>query len=188
MSRLDQTLWNHTPLKRAQKQSLPGTKIRQRKIDDFSWFFNIMIPKRLILTSRHIAPKKANLDFQTYCNTFWMISGTSKTSTKSGPSDPEFLTKIFQRHKKIWEHPWNILFVYRWDSEVLKRLEGLCTYILIFKFWFPKVLFCEIWSYRILFSETLKSWNFEIWTLMHWAFGNFEIWKVENWNNEIWKI
>ena len=51
-------------------------------------------------------------DFQTYCNTFCMISGTSKKSTKSGLSDPVFITKILQKYKKLWGHLWTMLFSY----------------------------------------------------------------------------
>ena len=48
----------------------------------------------------------ANFDSWTYCNTFWMISATSKNSTKSGPSDPVFVTATFQnRQGNLWAHP-----------------------------------------------------------------------------------
>ena len=62
----------------------------------------------------------ANLDSGTYCNTFKMIAGTSKKSTKSGPSDPVFINKMFQRiQEKLSEHPWK--------SDNSKIMEGLCT-------------------------------------------------------------
>ena len=48
----------------------------------------------------------ANFDFRMDCNTFWMISGTSKTSTKYGASDPVLITKILQ---KIQEKHGNIV-------------------------------------------------------------------------------
>ena len=38
----------------------------------------------------------ANFDFRTYCNIFW-IYGTFKKSSKSGPSDPVFITTIRQK-------------------------------------------------------------------------------------------
>ena len=62
----------------------------------------------------------ANFDFWTYCNTFWMISGTAKKSTKSGPPDPAFITNIFQ---KIQEKYGNILgktlSLSIWDSKII---------------------------------------------------------------------
>ena len=39
----------------------------------------------------------ANFDSRVDCNTFGMISGTSKKSTKSRPSDPVFITKLLQK-------------------------------------------------------------------------------------------
>ena len=44
-------------------------------------------------------------------NTFWMISGTTKIFTKSGPVDPVFRTNMLQRiQEKRWTHLQNILF------------------------------------------------------------------------------
>ena len=50
--------------------------------------------------------KMANFESRTYCNTSWMISGASKQSTESRPSDPVFSTKLLQ---KIQENNGNIL-------------------------------------------------------------------------------
>ena len=67
----------------------------------FSLFFNIF----MVFFGGFNYSKMVDFDFQMDCNTFWMISGTSKKSTKSGPSGPLFITKIFQKIQEVWEHP-----------------------------------------------------------------------------------
>ena len=44
-----------------------------------------------------IIPQLLIFDFRTYCNTFWIIFGTSRKSTKSGPSGPLFITEMLQQ-------------------------------------------------------------------------------------------
>ena len=48
------------------------------------------------LFSGVIYSKMANVDFRTYCNTFWNIFGSTKMVTELGPSDPIFINKMFQ--------------------------------------------------------------------------------------------
>ena len=44
--------------------------------------------------------KIANLGYRTYCNTFWIIFGTSKKRTKYRFSDFSFITRILQKKRK----------------------------------------------------------------------------------------
>ncbi len=62
----------------------------QIKFVCFSWFFIISMKGLGGLNYSQMA----NFDSQIDCNTFWMIYGTSQKSTKSGPSDPVFVTKM----------------------------------------------------------------------------------------------
>ena len=52
--------------------------------------------------------KMANQGPRTYSNTFWMILGTSKFRSKSGPADLPIITKILQRIQKHMGTSWNI--------------------------------------------------------------------------------
>ena len=45
--------------------------------------------------------KMASFESRTYSNTFWIILGTSKMFTKSGPLQSLFITKHFKTYKKI---------------------------------------------------------------------------------------
>ena len=53
-----------------------------------------------------------------------MISGPTKNVTKSGPSDPVFITKICQKYKKIWERPGQILNYNIWEDGVSYFFES----------------------------------------------------------------
>ena len=66
------------------------------------------------------------LGFLIDCNTFWNIFGTTNNATKSGPSDPVFITKVLHKLKEIWQHPYNIFFISE-NLKNLKTLEGSCT-------------------------------------------------------------
>ena len=68
-------------------------RISIRRFSGFYWFFNVFMG---VFGGFHYFTI-ANFDSRTNCNTFWMISGTSKNVSKSGPSDPVFITKIFQK-------------------------------------------------------------------------------------------
>ena len=147
----------------------------------------------------------ANFDTQTYCNTFWMILKTSKKSTKYGPSDPVFITKILQKiQEQLWEHPWEILFLHIWDSEILKngRSVYLTCRLSNFYFWhfdllkfrkfeissFEILKFGNSETYVVVFFAKIHCWEFvncEFWmlikTLKFWTFG---ISKTDNSNDE----
>ena len=60
-------------------------------------FFVFLMFLNIIIGGGSNYSKMANFDSRTYRNTFWMISGTSKKSTTSGPSDPVLITNIFQK-------------------------------------------------------------------------------------------
>ena len=111
--------------------------------------------------------KMANFDPRTYCNTFWNISETSKNVTKYRPSDPVFITKRFQKYKKMRGHPWNILFscLRIWFLEIL---ESICTEL-----------------FEVLEFEALKSWKCENWNSKKMKFCYFEI---ENLKINMWGI
>ena len=111
-----------------------------------------------------------NLGSRTHCNTFWIISGTSKRSTKSGPQDPLFITKTFE---KIQEKSPNILkdiilhISTCWKS---KKLQNIRHYRTSFSFLFiksdgPRRIGCSerfqkhgIWRWWNL-DKSLKSEN-----------------------------
>ena len=133
----------------------------------------------------------ANFYSRTYSNTFCMISGTSKKSTKSGPSDPVCITKTLQQIQDIiLEHPWKYYF-HIWELEILNVFEGLCTNP------FEKLHFCfetnnkleinmgndmlgidicklycsrefkalTIANLKLWYFETLEFWNFDFWNI-----------------------
>ena len=69
----------------------------------------------------------ANFDSRTYCNTVWNIFGTTKPVTKSGTSDPVFITKILQKIQEQYENILEHIFCNICESEILKVWESLCT-------------------------------------------------------------
>ena len=102
----------------------------------------------------------ANVDFRTYCNTFWNIFGTTKDVTKCGPSDPVFITKIFKKYKKIWEPLWTIIFF-------------ICENLKLWKCW--KVSVPNFSMFNVF-----KSWNYEVLNLRNCEilkFPNVYFWK-----------
>ena len=102
-------------------------------------------------------------DPQIDCNTFCMISGTSKNVPKSGPSDPVFITEIFEKHKKIWERLWTTLLSYLriWNPENV----GRCAY-----------MFLKLWTLKIWNSDNFKMeiWNAEIGNLTNLEMRNLK--------------
>ena len=101
--------------------------------------------------------KMAYFDCQTYCNTFWMTSGTSKKTTKYVPSGPVFITKVLQKIQEIMGTSLNIIFSYLviWKSEIVGRYAYLT-------FWFCEILrFGKCWNCSILNVWILKLWSFE---------------------------
>ena len=54
----------------------------------------------------------ANEDPRTFSNTFWMISGTSKILSKSGPVALLIITRMLQKiQEELWDHPGKIIYV-----------------------------------------------------------------------------
>ena len=47
-----------------------------------------------------IYSKMANVDFRTYCNTFWIIFGTSNKKRAKWPPVPLFITEILRKIKR----------------------------------------------------------------------------------------
>ena len=130
-------------------------------------------------------------DSQTYCNTFSMISGTSKKSSKYGPSDPVFITKIFQTlQENILEHPWTYYLSYPtiWNSE-----HGGRSVHLAFVFRNSELFIFKCLSFEI---KEFGDFVFEFMFLMFWNFGTLELWicdilkscKVEDGYREMMKI
>ena len=79
-------------------------------------------------------PQMANVDFRTYCNTFWNIFGTIENVTKTGPSDPRFITKILNEYKK---NDGNILGKYYfpiYENLDFVLLQIPCTFFAVLKF------------------------------------------------------
>ena len=121
----------------------------------------------------------ANFDFRTDCNTFWMISGTSKKSTKPGPSDPVFINKTHFNNKENMGTSLNILFSYLriWNSANVWRSVYLTFWICHFRFsmfisltsWPFKIWICVIWKMKLGKLTLWKLWKFKIW--------NFDMWK-----------
>ena len=60
-----------------------------------------------------------------------MIYGTAKKSTKSGPSGPIFITKILQKIQETYGNIFENIIFRICESGILKRLEGMCTYVVI---------------------------------------------------------
>ena len=90
--------------------------------------------------------KMVNEGPQTYSNTFWMISETSKKSTKSGPWHLFSFVEMLQKHKKIMETILKIWFLHIsifWNPKI-KNVRPYRTpnmWNLAFSFWFC-FLFC----------------------------------------------
>ena len=97
---------------------------------------------------------------------FWNIFGTPNNVTKSGPSDPVFITNISQKkQEQVWEHPWNIWFSYLriWISENCGRYVYLTLWLfmfLILKFWNMNMKF------EIVNCEAFKLLDFP---LVYWS-------------------
>lgn len=54
----------------------------------------------------------ANFDSRTYSKTFWIIFGSSKAFTKSGPLHSLFITKALQRiQEQIPEHLQSFFYI-----------------------------------------------------------------------------
>ena len=69
----------------------------------------------------------ANQGTRTFSDTFWMISGTSKNWSKSGPVDLLTITKMAQRiQETLWEHPAKILFMSILDSKNQNLSKNVC--------------------------------------------------------------
>ena len=125
--------------KLATKRGLTRPEIRQRKLSDclcFSWFFDAFM-----FLGGFNCSQMAKFDFRTYCNTFWMISGATKNVTKSGPLDPIFITKIFQKKQEQYGNILGKYYFHIWESEIL---GNVCV------------------------PNLLKFWNLRIWKLHKW--------------------
>ena len=123
--------------------------------------------------------KMANFDSRTYCNTFWMISRTSKNVTKSGPSDPVFITTIFQRiHENMGTSMKHIIF--KSDNLTFWKFRNVCVpnfacscVFDILKLWNLKF---EIVNFEI---SKFQIPTFEIWSLYSLKVWNLETLKFE---------
>ena len=108
--------------------------------------------------------KIANHRFLIDSNTFWMISGTSKFLSKSGPVDQLITTKLLQTIQKMWKHPWNELFFISENLKISKLSEVLCAWphvffsILIFE----HSIVCGLLFIYFWFFDFIIWWNLEI--------------------------
>ena len=147
-----------------------GARNTAKNISDFvafSWFLDIIMGLFGAFNHSQIA----HFDSRTYCNTFCMISGTTKHVTKSGPSDPVFITKIFQ---KIQETYGNILENLIFISENLK----------VWKSWKVDVPNCSFFTLFCFFVwggvDILKMWNVETLKMTFWLFESLEFPKLKS--------
>ena len=62
--------------------------------------------------------RMARYRFMMDCNTFWMVSGTSKLLSKYGPVDLLSIAKMLQKIMKMRDDSWNILFFTSENLEV----------------------------------------------------------------------
>ena len=76
----------------------PKNTANKLRVFCFCWLLNIFMGFWGFVNYSKIA----NVDSQTYFNALWMVSGTSKKMTKSGPSDPVVITRIFQNVQEIY--------------------------------------------------------------------------------------
>ena len=104
------------------------------------------------------------------CICFWNIFGTTNKSTKSGPPDPVFITKVLQKYTKDIGASSEILFSYLriWHFD----FRGRSVYLAFWKFGNRKF---ENESWEL---NHLKIWNLETWTF---EIGNVQI-GVSNFN------
>ena len=117
----------------------------------------------------------ANFDSRTYCNTFWMISGTSKNSTTyMDPRTPYLSPKYCNKREKMGTCL-QILSLHIWEYEIVIFLGGLCTYLL-------HVSFLFFWSFQLLYFAI---WNFEKSKRDYSNIGNLKIKSSEKINLEI---
>ena len=116
--------------------------------------------------------KMANWWFLIDCNTFYMISGTSKISRNldpinwlnMDPRSPYLSPTYFKKHKKKMgtslEH--NIFHI--WEFELLKMFEGLCTQHLFWKFeYLTFIKICEGGDRKMIKNAEIKSTKSWIW-------------------------
>ena len=141
----------------------------------------------------------ANFDSRTYCNIFWMMSGTSKHVTKSGPSDPVSITRTFQKNWEtngiILEHiifvSENVKFWNCWKVRVpyfssvrflnfwnLKTLKLRNSEMLFSEFWKFEKMKIEDGHRKVMKFRLEKSWKSWIWVQyltenMKWKFGKW---------------
>ena len=105
------------------------------------------------------------------CNIFWNIFGTTENVTKSGPSDPAFITNIFQKIQETHGDSLEQYDFHIWEHEMLKILEGLCTKLFdIFEFELLKITNFDSWKY--------EKWEFENGNCL--VIGEFGNLKIEN--------
>ena len=110
-----------------------------------------------------------------------MISGTSKKSTKSGPSDPVFITQMLQKIQENMGTSLNKIIFHLWESEILKTLEGTCTNFFDLSTFF----FYASWAISNLNESKLKKHaicNLKTWTFEHWNVT------IKTWNLIFWKL
>ena len=106
-----------------------------------------------------IIPKWLNLTPGPIAILFGTFLELPNKSTKSGPSDPVFITKILQTNtRQFMGRSLKHIIFHIWESEILKILKGLCT-------WFPQVsflcFFCilSFGDFYILKCWILRSFN-----------------------------
>ena len=109
--------------------------------------------------------KMAKTWFLIDSSTFWMILGTSKILSKSGPVALPIIIKLLEKYKKILEHPWNIWILEIWESENLKIFESSVYQIpSVFLWTFGSFfLFLIFWFYNLIIwwnDEKSKTRNF----------------------------
>ena len=98
----------------------------------------------------------ANEWFLIGCNTFWNIFGTTQNVTKSGPSDPVFITKTLLKSKNNYGDIFGTYYVSYlriWNSE-----NGRYMYQTFWNFviWTVENLKIQIWKHDNLKNEI---WN-----------------------------
>ena len=91
-----------------------------------------------------------------------MISGTSKTWSKSGPGALLNITKLAQRiQEKLWNRPGKILFMSIWDSHVfenVRKLYVLCTIFVRLSFC---CVFCFVGNLGTSFENNFEKMRIE---------------------------
>ena len=79
------------------------------------------------------------------CNTFWMISGTTKNVTKSDPRTRYLSPKNSKKYKTFMGTSLKYIILNIWESGIMKCVKGMCTY-----------LYSIIWNFENFDFETGK--------------------------------